>query len=266
MKQFQRMVNYICIYDLYDHSLMKDPVIKTYYDHSHFLNVGYWPADTQSQQEACENLMEKLLEFLPRRRGIILDVACGMGGTTRYLTRYFSPSDVIGINISIQQLSHSKVNAPGCQFCLTDAARIGFADRAFDIVICVEAAFHFNTRARFLHEAWRVLKPGGHLILSDILFSHPPKPPFSHTIPAENICTLSEYKEHLDQTGFQSILITDEKEACWDSYCRHMKRWAMTKFFYKEIDESAFRQLINLAESSQNLPVSHYPLVCAQKP
>jgi ubiquinone/menaquinone biosynthesis C-methylase UbiE len=44
-----------------------------------------------------------------------------------------------------------------------DAARLAFADAQFDAVICVEAAFHFDTRAAFLREALRVLKPAGAL-------------------------------------------------------------------------------------------------------
>ena len=33
-------------------------------------------------------------------------------------------------------------------------------------VLCVESAFHFQTRELFLHEALRVLKPGGWLLLT----------------------------------------------------------------------------------------------------
>jgi len=73
--------------------------------HGGFQNYGYWDGSTGSWKEACENLMEHLLAFLPEKRGTILDVACGKGATTRYLLNFYKPENVAaGINISLKQL------------------------------------------------------------------------------------------------------------------------------------------------------------------
>jgi MPBQ/MSBQ methyltransferase len=90
--------------------------------------------------------MEKLLAFLPKKEGTILDVACGKGATTRYLLRYFKSENVTGINISEKQLARCRENAPGCTFLLMSATELKFADESFDNISCVEAAFHFVTR------------------------------------------------------------------------------------------------------------------------
>jgi hypothetical protein len=58
---------------------------------SEFANYGYWEYGVRTYNEACENLMEKLLAFIPRKEGIILDVACRKGTTTQYLLKYYKP-------------------------------------------------------------------------------------------------------------------------------------------------------------------------------
>lgn len=68
-----------------------------------FSNWGYWTQSTRNHKEACENLMERLLTFIPRKEGKILDVACGKGATTRHLLKYYRYQDVTGINISEKQ-------------------------------------------------------------------------------------------------------------------------------------------------------------------
>ena len=104
--------------------------------------------------------MEKLLAFLAKKEGTILDVAWGKGATTRYLLRYFKSENFTGINISEKQLTRRRENVLGCTFLLMSATELKFPDQSFDHITCVEAALDFHTREKFFQEALRVPRPG----------------------------------------------------------------------------------------------------------
>ncbi len=138
--------------------LICSPSIREFYGEREFFNVGYWLSHTQDQQEASSTLMEKLLEFIPNKQGTILDVGCGLGATTHYLLKYYPLTAIVGINISPTQIARSLLNFPEGKFLLMDAVEMDFADHSFEQIICVEAAFYFNTRRQFLQEAFGELR------------------------------------------------------------------------------------------------------------
>jgi len=244
---------------------MRRPLTREYYGYSDFYNFGYWLPETRTQKEASENLMEKLLTFIPEKRGTVLDVACGMGATTRHLLKYYEPSKVIGINLSYTQLVTSRLNAPGCSFLRMDAARLGFNQNAFDNIICVEAVFDFDAREDFLKEAYRLLRPGGHLVLSDILF---PKwaVRLNPLLPQRNWVTdLKEYRDIYLRIGFREVRVMDVTRETWTAFYNHSRRWCHEKLKAGEIGIALYLIII-LRDFAANLGVKHYLLVSARKP
>jgi cyclopropane fatty-acyl-phospholipid synthase-like methyltransferase len=144
----RKMKNISHINEFYDRRMFEPFELK--WRGSDFYNYRVFEKGLKTYQEACENLMERLLSFIPQKRGNILDVACGKGASSRHLLRCYA--DVTGINISERQLEKCRVVAPNVKFIQMNATALNFDNESFDDVICVEAAFHFETRARFLRK------------------------------------------------------------------------------------------------------------------
>ncbi|HYS78408.1 MAG TPA: methyltransferase domain-containing protein [Candidatus Dormibacteraeota bacterium] len=251
------------INQVYDQA-MYDPLFREYWGNSDFVNFGYWAPGTRDQKEACENLMEKLLAFLPGKTGTILDAACGKGATTRHLLKYYAPEAVTGINISEKQLATCAANAPGCRFLLMNAADLKFEDGTFDNVLCVEAAFHFDTREKFLREACRVLRPGGRLVLSDSLFTRwweRIKPPGRMLNYVEDAAA---YRALCQAAGFADAEIVDAREECASKFLRNCVRFLRARRLAGAIDRDALAKMSGRM-SLYVLNIRHYLLVGARK-
>ncbi|MBD2615447.1 MAG: methyltransferase domain-containing protein [Nostoc sp. ZfuVER08] len=99
----------------------------------------------------------------------VLDVGCGIGGSSRILARDYGFA-VTGITISPQQVKRAQeLTPPGvnAQFAVDDAMALSFPDGSFDVVWSIEAGPHMPDKAVFARELIRVLKPGGILVVAD---------------------------------------------------------------------------------------------------
>ncbi len=99
----------------------------------------------------------------------VLDVGCGIGGSSRVLARDYR-FDVTGVTISPNQVRRARELTPPeltARFQVGDAMALPFADASFDVVWSVEAGPHMPDKARFARELLRVLKPEGVLVVAD---------------------------------------------------------------------------------------------------
>jgi MPBQ/MSBQ methyltransferase len=100
----------------------------------------------------------------------VLDVGCGIGGSSRILGRDYGFA-VTGITISPQQVQRAQELTPqelnNVQFRVDDAMALSYPDGSFDVVWSIEAGPHMPDKAVFAKELLRVLKPGGMLVVAD---------------------------------------------------------------------------------------------------
>lgn len=115
------------------------------------------------------------LQELPPVAGLtgtesVLDVATAVGHTALALAPH--AGHVIGLDLTPQMLQVAREQAAArsitnISFEQGDAEALPFPDSRFDVVTCRIAAHHFPNPARFCHEAARVLRPGGRLVVID---------------------------------------------------------------------------------------------------
>ena len=205
-----------------------------------YLNLGYWKdADTIDQAcEALAALVGETAEIGPADD--VVDVEFGFADQDILWLNRFAPRHITGLNITPSQVRLARARV----------ARLGLADRidlregsatamplpdaSCDVVTAVECAFHFDTRERFLAEAFRVLRPGGRLVLADVIRNAPDPRPLRRrlqdvnwaafaqkfAIPPANADRLDSYTGKLQAAGFEGLRVTSIRDLVFPGWHR----------------------------------------------
>jgi SAM-dependent methyltransferase len=111
-----------------------------------------------------EPVVYDILDALPP--GIALDAACGTGRYARYLSA--RGHRVIGVDSSPDMLARARARVPQAEFQHGDLHHLPLPDDHVDIVVCALALTHLPDLQPVIAEFARVLRPGGHLVISDV--------------------------------------------------------------------------------------------------
>ena len=113
----------------------------------------------------------KLAEFTPDMH--ILDVGCGIGGSTRRLS-HETGCCVTGIDLSdeyidtAQRLTQLLNMQERVKFHAASALELPFDDNTFDGAWSLQMSMNVDDKLSWLKETYRVLKPGGRAILYEV--------------------------------------------------------------------------------------------------
>lgn len=111
-----------------------------------------------------EPVMHEILDAQPK--GTVLDAACGTGRYAAYLAA--RGHHVIGVDSSPDMLGRARAQVPQADFLLGDLHRLPLSTDAVDLVVSGLAPAHVPVLDPVLAELARVLRPGGHLVVSDV--------------------------------------------------------------------------------------------------
>ncbi len=241
--------------------LIFDKKMRSFFGTSGYYNVGYWANGADTPERASEALTDRMIARLPDDLEVVADIGCGLGATTRRLAELRPHSKVLAVNFSQAQLDACGLRCPAATLVRADAVSTGLPTSTLSAILSIEAALHFNTRKAFFRESYRLLKPGGTLALTDVLFAEEGWPG-SWTVPVANyLPNVAGYTAALIEANFEEIQIEDARHECWGGFCQAQKELLLSATASAQEVEALTRYLSDLQRGATN-----YLLVTAKKP
>jgi cyclopropane fatty-acyl-phospholipid synthase-like methyltransferase len=142
-------------------------------DNSLAIHYGYWDEKVRSFPQSLLRMNEVMIEAVGiHATDMVLDAGCGVGGSAVFIAGT-TGARVTGITLSEKQVIQAKANAEkrgvidNTTFRIMNYGATDFPDASFDVVWGCESICYADNKGQFIQEAWRLLKPGGRLVIAD---------------------------------------------------------------------------------------------------
>jgi tocopherol O-methyltransferase len=137
------------------------------------IHYGYWDDKVKDFPQSLIRMNEVMIEAATiQSSDTVLDAGCGVGGSSIFIADTIG-AKVTGITLSERQVQQAKANAekkgvtPLAGFTVMNYCATSFPDASFDVVWGCESICYADNKEQFIREAWRLLKPGGRLVVAD---------------------------------------------------------------------------------------------------
>ncbi len=193
------------------------------------IHPGFLEGDDDDIREAALRATARLAELAHVTAGAsVLETACGVGGTARYLAA-MRGARVVATNIARSQLAiagewtRNAAGAERIRFEFADYHALPYAEASFDVYWCQDSLLFSTDRPRALAEAARVVRPGGTIAISDLVVVGTPAPSAAAlltAISAPGFWSAKDYREGLAAAGFEAIVAEDWSRHALPSFDR----------------------------------------------
>jgi len=150
--------------------------LRRYNDEYVMLHYPFFKNESDSLFQGQKNLTDYCISLLkPLENKMILEIGCGNGTQCIYIQEKCNPIKITGVdldptNIKIAHSEKNRKQLNNIEFYQGDAQTLTMIeDKTIDFVFNIESAFHYPDKHAFLKQVFRVLKPGGQFVITDIL-------------------------------------------------------------------------------------------------
>lgn len=206
-------------------------------------HFGYTDKEHQTIPETLSNVNEQIAKVAHIKNGDrVLDVGCGIGGTSIWLAKD-KGAVVTGISIVPVEINKARRLAvveeisDMVDFLICDMRQTKFKNKTFDAVIGIESVCHLENKDDLVREAYRLLKPGGRLVISDgyvqkIDMSVKEKRQMRKWLDGwavPNLASIEDMCLHLGRAGFKRITVEDRTKSIMP-FSRFLYKWGLVGY------------------------------------